>query len=622
LTFYFPHFTIRAGSSLQLATRDGTLRTQRAWILSKASLLRAGLAAASAALLITIAACVSAKAGQAPSGQDSGSLEVSQALAQGDQFLSVKEYEKALAAYQHADKLSHHTCAVCYLRIVSILRKAGDFDDALDMAKKAVAAAGDNKVVAAQAHLVRGSLFVSMANKPNDKKLREAEDEFRQALALQPTLSLAHRNLGIALIKQNRDTDGIAELNLFVAAPGNSEKNIAEARGFIANPERAREPFAPPFAFTSLEGGNVSSEALRGKVLLIDFWATWCPPCRESVPVIRDLHKKYADKAFELVGVSADGDEQTLKSFVTSNRMNWTEYLDLSGSIGESFEIDGYPTYVVVDKQGVIRYKQSGFGPSVAAELDDAINKALKKPYVAAAGTVSAAPVPASAAPSSATSSSAVPATQGNAGSASPSPAPQAIASPTSAPARDFSATSGDTYHNGSLGFSYPYPRGWTVATPDMIRSANASMQQMNAASQQSKQTPGHASAGISELIFYAYGAAKNDNSFRAVPSVRITSLESFGAMLTPEVMKREGGSRENLGMKSIRGPEKFSVGDQDLYRMDFEDPREGQTWVSLIETVVYDHVLTIEILAGTPVQLELLVSTVKYSVFADADKK
>ena len=213
------------------------MRTPRAWVLSKALSRRAGLRVASAALLITIAACVVAKAAQAPNDQASGSLEVSQALAQGDQFLSVKEYEKALAAYQHADKLSHHTCAVCYLRIVSILRKAGDFDDALDMAKKAVAAAGDNKVVAAQAHLVRGSLFVSMANKPSDKKLREAEDEFRQALALQPTLALAHRNLGIALIKQNRDADGIAELNLFVAAPGNSEKNIAEARGFIAEAE-------------------------------------------------------------------------------------------------------------------------------------------------------------------------------------------------------------------------------------------------------------------------------------------------------------------------------------------------------------------------------------------------
>ena len=74
--------------------------------------------------------------------------------------------------------------------------------------------------------------------------------------------------------------------------------------------------------------------------------------------------------------------------------------------------------------------------------------------------------------------------------------------------------------------------------------------------------------------------------------------------------------------MKIISGPTKFSIGDQNLYRIDLEDTHEGQTWVSVIQTVAYDHVLTIEVLAGSPAQLELLVATVKYSVFADADKK
>ena len=140
--------------------------------------------------------------------------------------------------------------------------------------------------------------------------------------------------------------------------------------------------------------------------------------------------------------------------------------------------------------------------------------------------------------------------------------------------------------------------------------------------------------ARLPEVIFYAYGTnasnasgdgkrdGKNAGSFRAVPSVRITSLESFGAMLTPEVMKSNVGALEKKGMKVISGPTKFSIGDQNLYRIDFEDTHEGQTWVSVIQTVAYDHVLTIEVLAGSPAQLELLVATVKYSVFADADKK
>ncbi|HME11685.1 MAG TPA: redoxin family protein [Candidatus Acidoferrum sp.] len=543
------------------------------------------------------------------------SLEVSQALAQGDAFMAEKVYDKALDAYHHADKLSHHTCAVCLLRIVSIERKAGDFDGALDTAKKAVAAAGDNKILAAQAHLVRGSLFIAMASKPGDKKLREAEEEFRAALALAPGQSIGHRNLGIALIKQGRDAEGIAELNLFIAAPGNSTKSVEEARAIIANPVRAREPYAPDFAFTSLEGTHVSNAALQGKVVLLDFWATWCPPCRESVPVIAGLHKKYADKAFEIVGISADGDEDTLKTFVERNRMTWTEYLDLSGSVGYTFDVDSYPTYIVVDKEGVVRYRQSGFGPAVAGELEDVINKALKKPF-------SPALVPGTAPAASATATAPAPAMVAGGSPTRVSGATVSVSSSASVlAAKAADATSGGVYHNGTLGFSYPYPSGWTVASPETIRNANASMKQMDTSGPAPQ--AGNAAANLSELIFYAYGpGTQNSGSFRAVPSVRITSLESFGAMLTMEVMKRNAGAQENLGMKAIRGPERFTVSDQDLYRMDFEDPREGQSWVSMIQTVVYDHVLTIEILASSPAQLELLVSTVKYSIFADADKK
>jgi len=93
-------------------------------------------------------------------------------------------------------------------------------------------------------------------------------------------------------------------------------------------------------------------------------------------------------------------------------------------------------------------------------------------------------------------------------------------------------------------------------------------------------------------------------------------------AMLTPEVMKSNAGALEKKGAKVISGPTKFAIGDQSLYRMDLEDTHEGQTWVSVIQTVAYDHVLTIEVLAGSEAQLELLIATVKSSVFADADKK
>ncbi len=559
-------------------------------------------------------------------------IEVLRALAQGDAAMTQKNYDKALAAYHQADKLSHHTYSVCLLRIVSILRKAGDFDGALDTAKKAIAAAGENKKLAAEAHAVRGSLLSTMANKPTDKKLKEAEQEFRDMLALQPELSVGHRYLGVVLIRQNRDAEGIAEMNAFIAAPGNDAKSVAEARAIVANPIRAREPFAPDFSFTSTEGGEVSSAALQGKVVLLDFWATWCPPCRESVPTMVGLHKKFAGKPFEMLGISGDDEEGTVKTFTSKNGMNWTEFLDNYGAVSGTFEVDSFPTYVVVDKEGVIRYRQSGFGPTVGGELEDAINKALKKPFVAGQSTNKSSGVGANAPPAT-TSQAAAYAQTGAPSSTTVRPnsprAPQAANAPSvtsasqnapvAAPSTD-SAASG-SYHDGSLGFTYPYPKGWTPATAAEIAAANAKIKATPPTAPQAGQ-PRTNTAAYAELLFYAHGAGKDDGTFRGVPSVKITSLESVGAMLNAEVMKRDSGDIVKTGLTSVRDPEKFSVSDQNLYRMDFEDTRTGQIWVAVIETIVYDHLLTIEIRAESQVQLDLLASTVKYSVFGDPDKK
>ena len=188
---------------------------------------------------------------------------------------------------------------------------------------------------------------------------------------------------------------------------------------------------------------------------------------------------------------------------------------------------------------------------------------------------------------------------------------------PVAAPSTE---ASGGTYHNGVLGFTYPYPKGWTSATPAEIAAANVKIKETPPAPQPGQ--PHINTAAYAELLFYARGAGKDDGTFRGVPSVKITSLESVGAMLNVDVMKRDSGDIVKTGLTSVRDPEKFSVSDQNLYRMDFKDTRTGQIWVAVIETIVYDHLLTIEIRAESQVQLDVLASTVKYSVFGDPDKK
>src|SRR5262249_4365683 len=164
-----------------------------------------------------------------------------------------------------------------------------------------------------------------------------------------------------------------------VASPDANPTAVAEARQMIANPIRARTPFAPKFSFVTHDNQTVSNASLRGKVALLDFWGTWCPPCRESVPILRDLNRKYSGKPFQLVGISSDDDEDVWKTFLQAQHMDWPDYIDLSDEVLRAFKIDSFPTFIVLDKDGVVRFRQSGLGEHTGDEISDAINRALKR---------------------------------------------------------------------------------------------------------------------------------------------------------------------------------------------------------------------------------------------------
>src|SRR5205814_3507706 len=115
------------------------------------------------------------------------------------------------------------------------------------------------------------------ANAKDLKKLAEAETVFRKGLALNTDLPILHYSLGVTLMELNRDSEGIAELKKYQAMNPEGSK-AEEAAKLIANPRRAREAYAPDFSLTPAAGEFVTSEYLRCKVVLLDFWVTWRPP--------------------------------------------------------------------------------------------------------------------------------------------------------------------------------------------------------------------------------------------------------------------------------------------------------------------------------------------------------
>jgi thiol-disulfide isomerase/thioredoxin len=127
--------------------------------------------------------------------------------------------------------------------------------------------------------------------------------------------------------------------------------------------------------FNAVDGSRVDLADLRGKVVLMDFWATWCPPCREEVPNVVSVYNKYHSRGFEIVGISLDQDRNALDQFTASNGMPWPQYFDGQGwgnSLAQRFQIRFVPQMWLLDRKGRIVTKdgRSDLDGQVAALLN------------------------------------------------------------------------------------------------------------------------------------------------------------------------------------------------------------------------------------------------------------
>lgn len=118
------------------------------------------------------------------------------------------------------------------------------------------------------------------------------------------------------------------------------------------------EPVA--FNVTSIDGKTLSPAAYKGKVLLIDFWATWCGPCVAEMPNVKNVYAKYHPQGFEIVGISLDQSRDRLNQYIKSNQIAWPQYFDgkwWNNDVAVRYGIKSIPTTILVDKSGKIRYK-------------------------------------------------------------------------------------------------------------------------------------------------------------------------------------------------------------------------------------------------------------------------
>jgi thiol-disulfide isomerase/thioredoxin len=136
---------------------------------------------------------------------------------------------------------------------------------------------------------------------------------------------------------------------------------------------------APEIQLTDFSGRPVSLASLRGKVVLLDFWASWCKPCREELPVLDALQKKYGANGLVIIGVNVDKDEASARKFLQDNKLQLSFALanDAKHKVAGSYEPPTMPSSYLIDRSGKVRFVHEGFRASDAAKMDAEIQQLL-----------------------------------------------------------------------------------------------------------------------------------------------------------------------------------------------------------------------------------------------------
>lgn len=125
---------------------------------------------------------------------------------------------------------------------------------------------------------------------------------------------------------------------------------------------------APDFVLNDLSGKAVRLSDYKGKIVLLEFWATWCPPCKLAIPELNELHEKYADSNLVILAVSMDEDIDSVKDFVADYDVIFPVLFD-DKKISESFGIYTIPTALVLDEEGIVIQYHLGYAPGIFEEL-------------------------------------------------------------------------------------------------------------------------------------------------------------------------------------------------------------------------------------------------------------
>lgn len=136
---------------------------------------------------------------------------------------------------------------------------------------------------------------------------------------------------------------------------------------------------APGFALTVKDGGEMALADLKGQVVMVNFWASWCGPCREEMPHLEALYQRYSSLGFTLLGVNVDKDSKDSLKFLADTPVSFPVLFDPTSKVSELYDVVAMPSTVMIDRNGNLRYIHHGYKPGYENDYQTQIRALLRE---------------------------------------------------------------------------------------------------------------------------------------------------------------------------------------------------------------------------------------------------
>jgi thiol-disulfide isomerase/thioredoxin/Flp pilus assembly protein TadD len=329
------------------------------------------VATASGSLFIAfLLACTPLCTAQQPS--EAITPQVAKLLAQARDFEKREQLTSAVDSYRAANKAGGGSCRECLQSLFALQMRMPLYRDAAATAARLEETAPDAAAKAIAGLGEARALFYANDEKPKRSLLDQANLVLIRAQAVAPDNSEIPMLRGrvLAMLGQNEEASRQFALCAKLLGPGNPL--AARAQHFAENPILGRKQLAPDFTVTTQDGKQFSLGQAVGKIVMIDFWATWCGPCQHELPYIQGMADSFQDRSdFMMLSVSWDKNAAEWEHYIKKNEMAWPQYRDTDETMTQSFGISAVPTYILIDRDGIVRRKAVGGMLDIRSDLKD-----------------------------------------------------------------------------------------------------------------------------------------------------------------------------------------------------------------------------------------------------------